>query len=54
MLFLLAFAIGKPVKLDDAMDNLTRPSVARVCVELNLLQHNPTRICIGIGEEGFY
>jgi hypothetical protein len=34
-LYAIALAIGWPLKIDEAMANLTRPSVARVYVEVD-------------------
>lgn len=45
--FLIATAIGKPLKIDDPTMALSRPSVARVCVELDLLKPLPSRVWIG-------
>lgn len=43
----LAALIGKPLKVESATQNLSCPSVARVCVEINLLKYSPKRIWIG-------
>lgn len=53
-LFSIARLIGKPLKLDAATESLARPSVARVCIELDLLKPLPRRIFIGQGEAGFW
>lgn len=37
-LFSIASLIGKPMKIDEPTANFSRPSVARVCVELDLLK----------------
>lgn len=50
----LASLIGRPLKVDAATQSLVRPSVARVCVEVNLLQPSSRRIWIGQVDEGFW
>ncbi|XP_049378009.1 uncharacterized protein LOC125842724 [Solanum stenotomum] len=50
-LFSLASAVGKPLQVDLATRNKTRPSCARVKVEVNLLDEFPKRIKIGIRKE---
>lgn len=55
ILFSTARTIGQHFKLVEATTNMTRPSVARVCVELDLLTPFPQRIWIGIGSNrGFW
>lgn len=49
----LADLIGKPLKVNAATQSLSRPSVARVCVEINLLKPLAKRIWIGQGDSGF-
>ncbi|KAH0651620.1 hypothetical protein KY290_032943 [Solanum tuberosum] len=46
--FSLAAAVGKPLQVDLATKNKTRPSCARVKVEVNLLKEFPKRIKIGM------
>ncbi|XP_059302334.1 uncharacterized protein LOC132054308 [Lycium ferocissimum] len=46
--FSLASAVGKPLQVDMATANKTRPSCARVKVEVNLLSELPKRINIGM------
>ncbi|KAI5677171.1 hypothetical protein M9H77_08121 [Catharanthus roseus] len=54
-LFSLASAIGKPLKLDEPTANLTRPSIATVCIELDLLKPHVYRIWIGASPgKGFW
>lgn len=48
-LFLIANLVGKPMKIDEPNVNLSRPSVARICVEVDLLKDLPTKILIGTG-----
>lgn len=50
----LASLLGRPLRIDAATRTLSRPSVARVCVEVNLLRHLPNRIWIGHGDSGFW
>ncbi|KAM7485012.1 hypothetical protein LguiA_001021 [Lonicera macranthoides] len=53
-LFSISGLIGLPLKTDAATASLTRPSVARICVEMNLLQKFPSRVWIGTGFRGFW
>ncbi|KAG5624938.1 hypothetical protein H5410_010156 [Solanum commersonii] len=46
--FSLAAAVGKPLQVDMATMNQTRPSCARVKVEVDLLREFPKRIKIGM------
>ncbi|WMV59325.1 hypothetical protein MTR67_052710 [Solanum verrucosum] len=46
--FSLAAAVGKPLQVDLATQNKTRPSCARVKVEVDLLGEFPKRINIGV------
>ncbi|KAH0642255.1 hypothetical protein KY290_033858 [Solanum tuberosum] len=53
--FSLAAAVGKPLQVDMVTRNQTRPSCARVKVEVDLLKEFPKRIKIGVrkqNEEG--
>ncbi|WMV24108.1 hypothetical protein MTR67_017493 [Solanum verrucosum] len=47
-IFSLAAAVGKPLQVDMATQNQTRPSCARVKVEIDLLGNFPKRINIGV------
>ena len=49
---LLVKPIGRVLTYDQATLSLARPGVARVCVEVNLLLNNPSRIWIDMGDEG--
>ncbi|KAG6534067.1 hypothetical protein ZIOFF_007948 [Zingiber officinale] len=51
MLFSGASIIGKPIKIDEATADCLRLSVARVCVEIDLLKPKIEDFWIGIGEE---
>ncbi|KAM7488095.1 hypothetical protein LguiB_025579 [Lonicera macranthoides] len=53
-LFSISGLIGLPLKTDAATASITRPSVARICVEMNLLQKFPSRVWIGTGFRGFW
>jgi len=48
VVFSLAAAVGKPLQVDMATKNQTRPSCARVKVEVDLLKEFPKRIKIGM------
>ncbi|KAK4343232.1 hypothetical protein RND71_036326 [Anisodus tanguticus] len=52
-LFSFAAAAGKPLAIDVATKNKTRPSCARVKVEIDLLKEHPTKfqIRVGVGEK---
>ena len=50
----LASLIGSPIRIDAATKSLSRPSIARVCVEVNLLCNLPKRVWIGHGDNGFW
>lgn len=54
MLFSLASAVGHPLKLDEPTSTLSRPSVARVCVEVYLLKDLQKRVWIGVDDSDFY
>ncbi|XP_060210672.1 uncharacterized protein LOC132637630 [Lycium barbarum] len=45
-LFSMASAVGRPLTLDLATKNKTRPSCARVKVEVDLLKDHPKRVAI--------
>ncbi|CAH9107142.1 unnamed protein product [Cuscuta europaea] len=53
-LFEIAGLIGKPLKMDAATARLSRPSVARVCVEIDLTHELPQKIWIQFGSTGFF
>lgn len=53
-LLFLASLIGRPLKVDAATQNLSRPSVARIFVEVDLLKDLPNRLWIGQEESGFW
>ncbi|CAI9102951.1 OLC1v1001353C1 [Oldenlandia corymbosa var. corymbosa] len=50
----LASIVGSPLKIDIPTLNLSRPSIARVCVEVNLLQDLPKRVLLGTEEYSYY
>lgn len=50
----LASLIGRLLKVDAATQNLSRPSVAHICVEVDLLKDLPKRLWIGQGDSGFW
>ncbi|CAI9115352.1 OLC1v1016239C1 [Oldenlandia corymbosa var. corymbosa] len=47
VIFSMAMAIGKPLKVDTPTLNLTRPSVARLCVEVELKKDFPKSVKVG-------
>ncbi|CAI9102519.1 OLC1v1000801C1 [Oldenlandia corymbosa var. corymbosa] len=47
VLYSIASAVGKPLQVDTPTLNLTRPSVARFCVEVDLMKDLPKSIRIG-------
>lgn len=49
LFFTIANLIGKLMKIDELTANLSRPSVARICLEIDLLKPLPKRIWIGTG-----
>ncbi|KAM7462626.1 hypothetical protein LguiA_030747 [Lonicera macranthoides] len=53
-LFSIGKTLGQPLKMDSATVDLTKPSVARVCIEMNLLKKFQARIWIGCGLNGFW
>ncbi|XP_071940756.1 uncharacterized protein [Coffea arabica] len=53
-LFSIAAAIGSPLQVDAATANLVRPSVARICIDLDISRELPSRIWIGTGSNGFW
>ncbi|KAH0632725.1 hypothetical protein KY284_035511 [Solanum tuberosum] len=52
VVFSLAAAVGKPLQVDLATKNQTRPSCARVKVEVDLLSEFPKRINVGASGAG--
>ena len=48
LLFSIARLIGEPLKVDTATVTLSRPSVARFYVEVNLLQDLPNKSGLGM------
>lgn len=48
-LFSIANLVGKLMKIDEPTANLSRPSVTRICVEVDLLKSLLARIWIGTG-----
>lgn len=48
IIFSLAAVVGKPLQVDMDTSNQTRPSCARVKVEVDLLRDFPKRINIGV------
>lgn len=53
-LFSIGSTLSVPMKMDTATAELTRPSVARMCIEMDLLKKIPGRIWIGCGETGYW
>lgn len=54
-LFSIGSLLGKPLILDAATGNLSRPNVARLCVEVYLLKRLPHRIWLDCESiEGFW
>nr|XP_027109270.1 uncharacterized protein LOC113729143 [Coffea arabica] len=51
-LFSIVAAIGSPLQVDAATANLVRPSVARICIDLDISRDLPSRIWIGTGSNG--
>ncbi|KAK4337530.1 hypothetical protein RND71_042017 [Anisodus tanguticus] len=49
-LFSMAASVGKPISIDSATRNKTRPSSARVKVEVDLLKSLPKSVLIQVGE----
>ncbi|KAK4343230.1 hypothetical protein RND71_036324 [Anisodus tanguticus] len=49
-LFSMAASVGKPISIDSATRNKTRPSSARVKVEVDLLKSHPKSVLIQVGE----
>lgn len=50
-LFSIVSSFGKPLYVDEATTSLKRPSVARICVEVDILKSIPNRIWIGVEGE---
>src|SRR4051812_13507762 len=54
-LFSIGSLLGKPLTLDSATADLSRPSVARICVEIDLLKKLPTTVRLDCeAPEGFW
>ncbi|XP_071917289.1 uncharacterized protein [Coffea arabica] len=55
VIFQIASMVGNPLLVDAATLAVSRPSVARVCVEMDLLRSTPSRVWIGNGNHaGFW
>lgn len=55
ILFSIKNLLCKTIKIDEPTTNISRPSVARICIEVDLLKDLPTRIWIGTGSgKGFW
>lgn len=52
-LFGIAKLIGKPLRMDEPTADLSRPSLARVCVELDLTAPRVHEVYLGIGKKTF-
>ncbi|KAL0448727.1 UNVERIFIED_CONTAM: hypothetical protein Slati_1429100 [Sesamum latifolium] len=52
-LFSIGHLLGTPLRTDVSMATLVRPSVAWVCVEINLLELLQTEVGLGFGTEMF-
>ncbi|KAG9444331.1 hypothetical protein H6P81_015671 [Aristolochia fimbriata] len=53
-LYSISALVGKVLTMDGPTRKLTRTNVARVCVEVDLLQELPQSLWIGIGARGFW
>nr|XP_027060691.1 uncharacterized protein LOC113687226 [Coffea arabica] len=53
-LFSIPTAIGSPLQVDAATASLSRPSVARICNDLDIFKGLPVRIWNGAGVHGFW
>nr|XP_027062778.1 uncharacterized protein LOC113689154 [Coffea arabica] len=56
-LFHVVSPLGRPLFMDAATRSLSRPSVARVCVEVDLVKPLPSRVWVGLGsgeDDGFW
>lgn len=54
VLFSLALMVGKLLKLDEATTLLSRPSVAHVCFEIDVVKELVSHVLIGRPEGGYY
>ena len=52
-LFSIGNLVGDPLQIDTATTNLMRPSVARICIAMDLRKKFPNKIWIGHGSGGF-
>ena len=53
-LFSIGRLVGEPLRLDASTAAITRPNVARLCVEIDLLKDLPNRVWIVNGSFGFW
>ncbi|XP_071925054.1 uncharacterized protein [Coffea arabica] len=53
-LFSIASTIGNPLQIDTATASLARPSIARICMDLDISKELPVRVWIGTGNHGFW
>ncbi|KAG8367624.1 hypothetical protein BUALT_Bualt16G0091600 [Buddleja alternifolia] len=50
-LFHVASLIGKPLKLDEATTEIANPVMARICVEINILERLQQEIPVQVGDK---
>ena len=53
-LFSIESVLDSPMKIDAANSSLTRPSVAHICIVMDLLKKFHKRVWIGCGHNGFW
>ncbi|VFQ80252.1 unnamed protein product [Cuscuta campestris] len=53
-LFIIASAIGRPLKLDESTLRFSRPELARFCVEIDVSKPPPSKIHINLGGKDLF
>ncbi|CAH9112413.1 unnamed protein product [Cuscuta europaea] len=53
-LFHMAALLGRPIVIDSPTANFSRPSLARICIEIDVSKVLPSKIWIGNGNQCFF
>lgn len=53
-LYEIVRAIGRPIKVDVAALNFLRPSVALMCIEVDVTQELPSKIYVDCGDSSLF
>ncbi|CAH9085074.1 unnamed protein product [Cuscuta epithymum] len=50
----IASLLGRPIRIDEPTATFSRPSTARICIEIDISKPLPSNIWINNGDSGFY